>query len=98
MLRRKMIYITSRKMKTMDGMMGRYIPHKQRHYDEYKPNDAGNKKANDIGKYKTDIREETVKIKSWQVMMSDRKKPTKMTKMKANFHRLEAVHNTKYGE
>lgn len=95
MLRRKMIYITSRKMKTR--MMGRYIPHKWRHYDEYKPNDAGNKKANDIGKYKTDIREEAVRIKSKQMMLSERRKPKKVMKMKADYHGLEAVHNRKCG-
>lgn len=57
-----------------------------------KVNDADNEKANDIGKYETDIREETVRIKSRQVMMSDRKKPTEIMKMKADHHRLEAVY------
>lgn len=52
--------------------------------------------ADDI-KYKPDIKEQTVRIKSRHVMMSDGKKPTKMRKMKADYHRLEAVHNRKCG-
>lgn len=61
-------------------------------------NDANDEKANDIEKYKTNIREETVRIKSRQVVMSDGKNPKKLMKMKANFHRLEVVHNRKYGD
>lgn len=48
--------------------------------------------------YKTDIKEQTVRIKSRQMMMSDRIKRSKMMKKKAGYHRLEAVHNKKYGE
>lgn len=65
--------------------------------DEYKANDAGNEETNDIGKYKTDIKEQTLRVKNRQMMISDRKKLTKMMQVKAD-HRMEAVHDRKDGK
>lgn len=75
------MYITSRQLKTM--IKEGYI-----HGDitMNKVNDANNEESNAIGRYETDIKEQTVRIKSRQVMINDRMKPTKMMKKKTDFH------------